>query len=109
MKPTQIKLGDHEYEFKFNFARLAELQSKGKVELSELSEFAAKFENIPLVCSIGIGGKLTESEITELLNTGNFNTVKQIINAFSSEVVQYFAGEEVPNESNISSESDTVG
>jgi len=88
---TTIKLNGIEYEFKYSFKALTELLKAENLKLEQLTEFGQDFTKCAVIAHYGIGKKLSIEEIEEVLDYSDWNDVVTIIEAFASEVSQYFS------------------
>lgn len=88
---TTIKLNGIEYEFKYSFKALTELLKAENLKLEQLTEFGQDFTKCAIIAHYGIGKVLTIQEIEDSLDKAKWDDVIAIIEAFASEVSQYFS------------------
>tara|TARA_R110000868_G_scaffold125509_4_gene331460 strand:+ start:1653 stop:1943 length:291 start_codon:yes stop_codon:yes gene_type:complete len=87
---TTITINNQELEFSFKFKQVRQLVNKVGKDIEQFEEIVKDLNNVIPIGAIGTGK--TEEEIEELIDAdGTFNAVKQILEAFTNEVVIFFS------------------
>ena len=83
----KITLNNQQHEFRFRFKALKQLSEQTGLALDNLEAFVQDIKNVPTILSIGCGITIEEAE--DLLDLGTFDEVREVVAAFSSEVIAF--------------------
>lgn len=87
---TTITINNQELEFSFKFKQVKQLVNQLGKNIEDFEEIVKNLNNVVPIGAIGTGK--TEEEIEELIDAdGSFNAVKQILEAFTNEVIIFFS------------------
>jgi hypothetical protein len=88
-----MKIKETELKLKFSYKAIIELLEISGVTLDKIGEYGADIKNAATILYVGqkhSGGELSLQDCEDLLDSGDWNDVLEIINLFSQEVTKYF-------------------